>query len=58
VRLADGTFEVGDELDDWKDYGVRRATATAATAARGASGATLRAFRTDDGSTAWFAARR
>jgi spore coat protein CotH len=54
VRLADGTYEVGTTLDDWADYGVQARYSDGSDCSAWSEWSPLRAFRTDDGSSAWF----
>lgn len=54
MTLADGTFDVGTQLDAWADYGVRARYSDGAACSAWSSWSGMRIFRTDDGSTAWF----
>ena len=54
MTLADGTFEVGTQLDGWTDYGVRARYRDGGLCNAWSSWSGTRTFRTDDGSTAWF----
>jgi hypothetical protein len=55
VRLSDGIFEVGITLDDWADYGVQARYKDSGGCSAWSEWSPLRSFRTDDGSTAWYA---
>ena len=55
VRLSDGTFEVGVTLDEWADYGVQARYGDGGDSSAWSDWSAIRPFRTDDGSTAWFA---
>ena len=55
VKLADGTFEVSDRLDEWKDYGIKVRYRDSGACDAWSEWSDVREFRTDDGSSAWFA---
>ena len=55
VHLSDGIYEVGVTLDEWADYGVKARYSDGGDCSAWSEWSQLRAFRTDDGSSAWFA---
>jgi hypothetical protein len=55
VHLSDGEFEVSDRLEEWEDYAVKARYRDAGECDAWSEWSDLRRFKTDDGSTAWFA---
>jgi spore coat protein CotH len=55
VSLADGTFAVSDTLDDWADYQVVARYSDGDACGEWSEWSAPLAFRTDDGSSWWFA---